>query len=63
MFLEVWESFPCLERFMRILSEGGSDCIGNPIQIQKHENIGSLPENGPFFTFRSELDLDERHLF
>ena len=30
---------------MTVLSEAGSECIGNAIQIQKYENVDNLPKN------------------
>ena len=34
-------------KIMAVLSEEGSECIGNPIQTQKYENLDNLPKNGP----------------
>ena len=49
---------------MAVLSKGGSECIGNPIQIQKYENVDNLPKSGPIeVIFGPELDIDERNFF
>ena len=52
------------KEIMAVLSEGGSECIGNPVTIQKYENVDSLPRNGPMdVIFGPELVIDERNLF
>ena len=32
------------KEIMAALLEGGSECIGNPIQIQNYENVDNLPK-------------------
>ena len=42
---------------MRVLLEGGNEGKGNPIQIQKYENVDILPKNNPMdIIFVPELD-------
>ena len=49
---------------MAVLTEGGSECIGNSIQMQKYENAESFPINGLMeVIFGPELDIQERNFF
>ena len=49
------------KKIMAVLSEGGSECIGNPIQIQKYVNGDNSPKNGSMeFIFGPDLDIDEK---
>ena len=42
---------------LAVLSEGGSECHTNPIQMQKYENVDNFPKTGP------ELDNSEKSFF
>ena len=52
------------KKIMAVLSEGSSECKGNPIQIQKYKNVDNLPKNCPMaIIFVPELAIEERNFF
>ena len=52
------------EEAVAILSEQGSECIGNPIQNAKLKKWCHFPKNDPNdFIFGQKLDIDKTNLF
>ena len=49
---------------MAVFSKDGNECKGNPIRIQKYENLDILPKTSPKeFIFGPELGIDRRNCF